>query len=165
MKPIITIFMPAFNREKYLAGTVESLLKQTFGDFELIIADDGSTDRTLELARSYAEKDARVKVISLTHQGEVAARNEAIRQKNPDSKYLLNHDSDDLSMTDKLMKLVRYLEIHPEIAIVGSFAEYFNDAGQFLGQPKLEYEPARIRATFGQLNSMIHSAHSMRSFL
>jgi len=145
-----------------LAETIESILAQTYGDFELIVADDGSEDGTLEIAKAYEGRDSRIKVISLSHKGEVHARNQAIKHTNPDSMYLLNHDSDDISLSTKLERLVGYLQQHPEIAIVGCFAEYFDDVGNCKGWPPLEYEPAQIRKTFGQLNSMINSASLVR---
>jgi len=160
--PIISIFMPVFNGEIYLAETLDSLLSQTFGNFEIIIADDGSTDRTLEIAKTYELLDKRIKVLSLPHRGEVVIRNEAIKHTNPGSKYLLNHDSDDISLPTKLEKLVQYLETHPEIAIVGCFAEYFNDEGNIRGIPQIEWEPEKIRETFGEVNSMINSASLIR---
>ncbi|MBI5820924.1 MAG: glycosyltransferase [Verrucomicrobia bacterium] len=160
--PAVSIFMPAYNRERYLAATFDSLLAQTWRDFELIIADDGSTDGTLAIAREYASRDARVRVLALPHRGEVETRNDAIRHTHPASRYLLNHDSDDLSLPDKLARLVAHLETHPECAIVGCVAEYFNDAGRHLGRPPIEHEPDRVRATFGEVNSMINSAALIR---
>lgn len=160
--PIISIFIPVYNSEKYLAETLDSILAQTFHDFEIIIADDGSTDTSLEIARAYENRDKRISVLSLPHNGEVVARNEAIKRANPTSKYLLNHDSDDISLPTKLKKLVEYLETHPAVAIVGCFAEYFDDKGNCKGQPHIEWQPERIRDTFANVNSMINSAALVR---
>ncbi|MGQ9818869.1 MAG: FkbM family methyltransferase [Candidatus Kapaibacteriales bacterium] len=160
--PLVTIFIPVYNREKYLAETLDSLLSQTYKNFEIIIADDGSTDGTLLIARNYAMKDSRIKVYSFPHRGEVYTRNDAIQRANPITKYFMNHDSDDISLPTKLEKLVKYLEEHPEIAIVGCFAEYFDDAGKHLGYPNIEFKPERIRETFGYVNSMINSASLIR---
>jgi len=160
--PTVSIFMPVYNSQKYLAETIESILRQTYKNFELIIADDGSTDRTFEVAKGYQQLDNRIKVINLPHKGEVHARNEALKYVNPNSKYLLNHDSDDISLPTKLERLVKYLEEHQEIDIVGCFAEYFDDLGNCKGQPAIEYEPNRIRQTFGSVNSMINSASLVR---
>jgi glycosyltransferase involved in cell wall biosynthesis len=160
--PTVSIFMPVYNSEKYLAQTLDSLLAQTFQDFEIIIADDGSTDQSLAIAQSYVNRDRRIKVLALPHEGEVKARNQAIRHTHPGSKYLMNHDSDDVSLPTKLERLVEYLDAHPEIAIVGCFAEYFDDQGKPLGQPAIEWQPERIRRTFGEVNSMINSAALIR---
>ncbi|HHT9107002.1 MAG TPA: glycosyltransferase [Candidatus Wunengus sp. YC64] len=162
VSPTVSIFMPVYNSEKYLAETLESLLLQTYCGFEIIIADDGSTDKSLQIARDYENRDKRIKVFSLPHNGEVKTRNEAIKHTNPNSKYLLNHDSDDISLPNKLEKLVGYLEEHPEIAIVGCIAEYFDDEHNYRGKPPIEWQPERIRETFGEVNSMINSASLIR---
>lgn len=161
-EPLVTIFIPVYNREKYLADTLDSLLNQTYKNFEIIIADDGSIDGTLSIAKKYVQIDSRIKVFSFPHRGEVFTRNDAIQKANPNTKYFMNHDSDDISLPNKLEKLVKYLEEHPEISIVGCFAEYFDDAGNYLGKPKIEYESKKIRETFGQVNSMINSASLIR---
>jgi len=160
--PVVSVFMPVYDREEYLASALDSVVAQTFSDFELIVAVDVSPDRALEIARDYAESDARIRVLCLPHDGEVAARNSAVKSANPCSKYLMNHDSDDISLPSKLLKLVDYLERHPEIAIVGCSAEYFDDTDSYLGRPAIEYAPERIRETFGQMNSMINSASLIR---
>jgi FkbM family methyltransferase len=160
--PFVSIFMPNYNGGNYIGRAIESILTQTFRNFQLIIADDGSTDKSLSIAKKYEIFDPRIKVVSLPHRGEVAARNEAIKHIDPVSKYLLNHDSDDISFPTKLEKLVEYLETHPDIAIVGCFAEYFNDKTNNKGQPPIEWKPERIRETFGKTNSMIHSAALIR---
>jgi glycosyltransferase involved in cell wall biosynthesis/radical SAM superfamily enzyme YgiQ (UPF0313 family)/Tfp pilus assembly protein PilF len=160
--PTVSIFIPTYNREEYLSATLDSLLGQTFGDFEIIIADDGSTDHTLTVARSYAQRDSRIRVLALPHRGEVAARNDAIIATHQGSRFLMNHDSDDLSLPAKLSRLVAYLEKEPNIGAVGCFAEYFDDTDKPLGRPPLEHDPARIRATFSELNSMVNSAALIR---
>lgn len=160
--PRVSVFMPVYNSEKYLAETLDSLLSQTFREFEIILADDGSMDKTLEIAKSYQAHDSRVKVLSLPHAGEVATRNEAIKHATPNSKYLMNHDSDDISLSTKLERLVEYLDKHSDIAIVGCFAEYFDDDGTHKGRPSIEWMPDRIRETFGEVNSMINSAALIR---
>lgn len=160
--PKVSIFMPVYNGAKYLTETLDSILAQTFRDFEIVIADDGSTDKSLEIANTYSSREKRIRVLALMHNGEVKTRNEAIKHTNPNSKYLLNHDSDDISLPIKLEKLVECLETHPEIAIVGCFAEYFDDTGNTRGQPPIEWQSWRIRETFGDVNSMINSAALIR---
>src|SRR4030095_16058686 len=125
--PKLTIFIPAYNAEAYLHATIDSILSQSFRDFELIIVDDGSSDTTSAIAQGYADRDARVRMIRSPHRGEVAARNKALTLAHPSSRYFLNHDSDDISLPGKLEVLVAYLDRHPEIGIVGTLAEYFND--------------------------------------
>jgi GT2 family glycosyltransferase len=74
----------------------------------------------------------------------------------------MNHDSDDISFPTKIERLVKYLEEHPEIAVVGCFVEYFDEEGNTKGSPRMEWKSERIRETFGEFNSMIHSATLFR---
>ncbi len=162
---MLSVFIPVRNGASYLTQALDSLLGQDFsgsGGFEIIIADDGSTDDTLAIARRYEQSDPRVHVLHLPAGGEVAARNTALRHCHPQSKYLMNHDADDISLPGKLRSLVEYLETHPEIDILGCDAEYFDDEGHTLKKPQIEFEPERIQATFGQVNSMINSASIFR---
>jgi len=160
--PTVSIFMSVLNGEKYVADTIESILNQTYRDFELVIVDDGSDDGTFDIVQSCQRRDARLKVIRSPHKGVVEARNQAIEHTNPCSRYLMNHDADDISLPGKLEKLVRYLEGNPRVAIVGCLAEYFDDEGNSRGQPALEWDVEKIRQTFGEVNSMIHSASLIR---
>lgn len=160
--PDVSIFMPVYNSERYLAETIDSILSQTFRDFELIIANDGSSDGSLDIAGRYEARDKRIRVLSLSHKGEVETRNEAMRHTHPGSRYLLNHDSDDISLPEKLERLVKHLDQHPEIAIAGCFAVYFDDKGNDKGRPSVEWQSEKIRESFGQVNSMINSASMIR---
>ena len=160
--PMLTIFLPVYNGKAYLGEAVHSLLTQSFADFELIIVDDGSTDESVTIAESFRKQDERIRVIRGAHSGEVSARNKALSVSHPGSRFFLNHDSDDISLPTKLQVLVQYLETHPNIAIVGSLAEYFNEAGECLGNPPIEVAAERIRATFHDVNSMIHSSSLIR---
>ena len=74
MSPEITVIVPAFNAEKYLKDCLDSVIRQNFSSWELIIADDGSSDRTGEIADEYASKDSRIRVIHLSRKGVSAAR-------------------------------------------------------------------------------------------
>ncbi|HEG43174.1 MAG TPA: glycosyltransferase [Phycisphaerales bacterium] len=160
--PVLSIFMPVYNAARYLPATLDSILNQTFRDFELVIADDGSKDDTLSILERYAKIDKRIKVLKLQHVGAVDARNEAIKHCDLNSLYLLNHDSDDISLPTKLERLVEYLQTHPDIAIVGCFADYFDNDGNFKGQLSPEWQSDRIRQTFGRINAMINSASVIR---
>jgi glycosyltransferase involved in cell wall biosynthesis len=157
---LVSVFMPVFDREAYLREAIDSILAQSHVDLELIIADDGSTDGSLAIARTHAQSDPRVRVLQLSHGGEVAARNAALSVAR--GGLLLNHDSDDISLPGKLEALVHYLSEHPTIAVVGCLGEYFDDAGRRLGCPRLETDPHRIRTSFGRANSIVNSAALIR---
>ena len=103
MSPEITVIVPAYNAEKYLADCLESVIRQSMTCWELIIADDGSTDSTGAIADEYAAKDGRIKVLHLNRHGVSAARNACIDAAN--GKYLAYVDADDLLEPDYLKAL------------------------------------------------------------
>src|SRR5689334_22165094 len=108
--PPVSVYMPAFNVERYVADAVRSVLSQTFGDFELIVVDDGSTDRTLDILRDLARTDPRVKLLSRPNTGVSRASNEAIALAR--GEFLARMDSDDFSMPDRLEKQIAWLRDH-----------------------------------------------------
>ena len=166
MNPLVSIFIPVFNGEKYLPTTLDSLLSQTFTDFEIVIVDDGSTDNTRSLAEEYCRQDSRIHLIAhKQNMGLSAARNTGWKSTNPTTEFLMNHDSDDISLPTKLEQLVKYLQNHKNIDAVGTYGVYFNDQGAILGKPPIEYEPERIAKTFHKVNSMIISATLIRRSL
>jgi glycosyltransferase involved in cell wall biosynthesis len=111
--PIVSVLMTTYNREKYIAPAIESVLASTFTDFELIITDDCSKDRTVQIARSYAAKDNRVKVyINEKNLGDYPNRNEAASKAT--GKYLKYVDADDYIYPWGLELLVNMMEQFPE---------------------------------------------------
>jgi|SRR5665213_995802 len=115
--PTVSIVMGAYNAQRYLAQTLDTLLAQTFGDFELIVADDGSTDRTPHILEEYHRKDARVRPMRIAHGGIVDAANAGLQAAR--CELIARADSDDLYMPDRLEKQVKFLAEHPEVAAVG----------------------------------------------
>ena len=116
--PIVSVVMPVYNTAGYVAQTIEAILAQTFGDFELLILDDGSTDDTPNVLKRYAAQDARIRIISRENKGIVTSRNELIAACR--GKYMAANDADDLSVPDRFEKQVAYLESHPECVLLGS---------------------------------------------
>ncbi len=93
MNPKISIIIPVYNVEKYLSACLDSVLAQTFRDFEVVCVNDGATDRSLEILNEYAAKDQRIKIVSQENQGQAVARNTGIQQAQGEYIYFL--DSDD----------------------------------------------------------------------
>lgn len=106
---LVSIITPAYNAEKFIAETIESVLKQTYSNWEMIIVDDRSRDRTIEIIKEYQKKDRRIKLIKLEkNSGSAIARNTAMDQSK--GKYLAFLDSDDLWLPEKLEKQVAFME-------------------------------------------------------
>ena len=115
---VVSIVTPAYNSAAYIAETVESVLRQTWPAFELLIIDDGSTDDTLDIARAIARDDARVKSFSSPHGGPAVARNIGLRHASGEFIALL--DSDDVWDPRYLSEQLALLRKQPEISIVSA---------------------------------------------
>jgi cellulose synthase/poly-beta-1,6-N-acetylglucosamine synthase-like glycosyltransferase len=133
----VSVITPVYKVEQYIAETVRSVLAQTYPEFELLIVDDGSPDRSVEICQQF--QDPRIKIIRQENRGANAARNEGIRQAKGD--YLAFLDGDDLWLPEKLEKHVEHLESSPQIGISFSRSAFIDEAGNPLGIyqiPKLE---------------------------
>ena len=125
MNPRVTVLMPVYNAEKYLRPAMDSILGQSFEDFEFLIIDDQSADSSLDIIRGYG--DTRVKVVSEVHRGVAGTLNRGLALAQ--GEYIARMDSDDISLPERLSKQVRYMDEHPEIDVCGSWVEMFNDDG------------------------------------
>jgi glycosyltransferase involved in cell wall biosynthesis len=124
--PKVSVLMPTFNAEKYLALAVRSILKQTFKDFEFLIVDDGSTDQTTSIIEKF--KDPRIRLVRRTHQGLVSTLNFGLRESR--GEYLARMDADDISAPDRFKQQVRFLDNHPNYALVGTTIEAIDLEGR-----------------------------------
>jgi len=115
-QPLVSILMTAFNRENFIGEAIESVLSSDFGDFELIIVDDGSRDRSVEIARKYEKHDSRIRVyVNETNLGDYPNRNKAAAYAR--GKYLKYLDSDDLIYPYGLGAFVEAMEKNPDAAL------------------------------------------------
>jgi glycosyltransferase involved in cell wall biosynthesis len=116
--PTVSVVMTVFNTQRYVGEAIQSVLGQTFGDFEFIIIDDGSTDRSAAIIREFGSRDSRIRFVSRPNTGIVAAANEGIGMAR--GRYLARMDSDDVCLPQRFETQVRYLDAHPECVLVGS---------------------------------------------
>ena len=131
--PRISVIIPAYNQARYVSQSIESVLKQTFPEFELIVVDDGSTDETPQIIASI--QDPRMRVIRQPNAGLSAARNTGLRASS--SPLVTFLDADDYFLPDKLKVLNEFLEDHPEIGLVAGHPIYINDAGDIVSRPPM----------------------------
>ena len=115
--PQVSVVMPVYNTERYVAEAVESILAQTFRDFEFLVFDDGSADRSLEILQTYADGDNRIRVFAKPHRGYVPWLNEGIRIAR--GEFIARMDADDVSLPQRFDRQVEYLFRHPECVAVG----------------------------------------------
>jgi glycosyltransferase involved in cell wall biosynthesis len=116
---LVSVLMPVYNGENYLSEAVESILNQTFRDFELIIIDDGSTDRTAEILAEYERRDMRVRLYSQARKGLIATLNRGIELSR--GRYIARMDADDVSYPTRLEKQVAFLEAHLNVGVCGTW--------------------------------------------
>ena len=108
--PLFSVVIPAYNARKFISLTIESILRQTVQDFEIVVVNDGSTDNTLEVLQGIS--DPRLRVITRENGGECAARNQGFREAR--GKYVSFLDSDDVWLENHLEQAQRFMDAHPE---------------------------------------------------
>lgn len=144
--------MPVYNAQRYLAPALDSILAQTFGDFELIAVDDGSKDNSLSILNDYASRDARVRVISRPNTGIVGALTDGIAAAR--APLIARMDGDDLSLPQRFEKQITYLNAHPECVLLGTQVLLIDDEGA----------PIRIKGETRFTHDEIDYAHLNRSW-
>jgi glycosyltransferase involved in cell wall biosynthesis len=133
MSPRISIIMPVWNGEKFLAAAVDSLLAQTFTDFELLVIDDGSTDRTPEILRAYT--DPRLRVLRLDHGGIVVALNHGLSQAGAD--WVARLDADDISLPRRLELQWQAVNRRPRLVLCHTAVTCFGEGSVSVGEARL----------------------------
>lgn len=120
--------MSVYNGEAYLAEAIESILGQTFADFEFIIVDDGSSDRTGEILARHAARDSRIRVLRQRNQGIAVALNLGIAEAR--APYIARMDADDVALPARFQAQLDHLAAHPEIDVLGTAAELMTASSQ-----------------------------------
>lgn len=134
--PTVSVIIPSYNHEKFIEECIQSVLNQSFQDFEIIITDDASTDLTIKILEQF--HDPRIKLFRhLSNQGASVATNNCIAHAS--GKYIAMLSSDDAWYPEKLAIQVEYLEEHPEIGAVFGKAEWIDEAGQPLTHHNFPY--------------------------
>lgn len=154
----ITVLMPVYNSEAYLAAAMQSVLNQSFADFEFLIIDDGSVDGSVEIVKTFADNR-----VSLLHNGQrlgvAATLNKGLELAG--SEYVARMDADDISEPDRLMRQFEFMERSPEIGVSGSWVRMFADGerGHLIRYP-LEADTIRAYILFN--NPLAHPVVMMR---
>jgi len=152
--PAVTVLMPVYNAERFVAGTVDTILAQTFGDFEFLIINDGSTDRSLEILQSYANRDPRIRLVSRPNTGYVVALNEGLELAR--GEFIARIDADDLSDPRRLELQVARMRQEPQLVALGSNASAIDEDGLPLGDYSVPLTHEEIEASHLQGSSAIH---------
>ncbi|WDI33126.1 glycosyltransferase [Hyphococcus flavus] len=129
--PMISVVMTAYNAERYIESAIESILTQTFSDFEFIIIDDASTDATIEIINRFAASDLRIQALCNEHNlGVTRSLNRGLSVAK--GSYIARMDADDISLPHRFEKQVAFLDTHPDYSVVASGVQVIDEAGNFL---------------------------------
>jgi hypothetical protein len=142
--PIVSVVMSVFNGERFLRDAVESILEQRFRGFELIVINDGSTDKSASILDSYQKSDARVRVYHQENRGLIESLNRGCSLAR--GKYIARMDADDVSVSERVMWQVDFMEAHPQTGVVGGAIEWINAEGKPLGTQRYPAEDSQIKA-------------------
>ena len=134
--PKVSVIMSVYNGEKYLKEAINSILNQTFKDYEFIIVNDASTDKSIKILEEYAKKDNRIGLIhNEKNIGLTRSLNKAIKSAN--GAYIARQDADDISLPPRLEEEVNFLDKHPTVGLVGSYAWMIDEKGKILSDFKI----------------------------
>jgi glycosyltransferase involved in cell wall biosynthesis len=159
MKAEISVILSVFNNEKYLKAAIDSILSQTYSDFELLIMNDGSTDKSQKIINSYNDKRIRM-FRNKKRQGLAWCLNYLIRKAS--GKLIARMDGDDIAYKNRLKEQYNFFKLNPEFVLVGGWAKIINRKGRIIGKltPLLKYK--EIKRNIISNNHFIHPAVMFR---
>lgn len=149
--PILSVIMSVFNGERYVKDTINSVLNQSFRDFEFIVINDGSTDKAPDIMKKFDDK--RLKIIDQKNRGLTKSLNTAIKMSK--GKYIGRIDCGDIALKEKFEKQVRFLE-EKEVCGVGTWANLIDDEGKKIGELRYPTEHERIKKVILRYNPFVH---------
>ncbi len=161
--PKISVLMPAYNTEKYISEAIESILNQTFEDFEFIILDDCSTDMTWEIIQRYAKKDERIVVLrNEENLGIPVNRNKLVSMAK--GIYVVWQDSDDISLPYRIEKQFNFMEKNLDVGICGGWLQFFNNEN-LLGIRKYDNDDKKLRSHIFKYSPVAQPVAMIRRFI
>jgi glycosyltransferase involved in cell wall biosynthesis len=156
--PKVSVIMSVYNCEKYVKHAVESILAQTFTDFEFIIINDGSTDRTPVILQAY--NDPRIRIIQQSNSGLTKSLNRGIRLAQ--GEYIARMDGDDVSLPERFEKQVDFLDKNHEVGVVGTAYYEMDHKGRIVGQKIFPTEDKELRRVMIKYNPINHTSAMIR---
>jgi len=159
--PLISVVMPAYNVERYIAVAIRSILNQTFKDFELVIIDDGSTDSTPQIISKCKEIDQRIVALQNDKNLKLGRTlNKGIKAAK--GKYIARMDADDISLPDRFGKQVKFMEENPEVGILGGTMVVMGKDGRVISERRYYTRDAEIRKNIFKFSPFCHPAVIIR---
>ena len=161
--PAVSVILPAYNGEKFIGKAIQSVLQQTFADFELIIINDGSTDHTESIIHSF--HDQRIMYLKNSdNQGLIYTLNKAVSHAN--GRYIARMDADDVCLPERIAKQKAFLDQNEGIAVVASTIDFINEQEEKTGIWELDrrtINPEQIKKAILKQNCIAHPTIMMRS--
>ena len=160
MKPKVSIITGVYNAENYIRETIDSVLSQTLENFEWIVIDDGSKDKTTDILKGFS--DGRIKLVQQTNMGLTATLNSCLKLST--GNYIARIDADDLWEKTKLQKQVDFLEKYPEYSMIATNYEQISESGDRLGRRHCPHigDHEQICKAFIRFNPFAHSSVMFR---
>jgi glycosyltransferase involved in cell wall biosynthesis len=163
-QPLVSVIMPIFNGSKYMVEAIDSILGQTYKNFEFFIVNDNSTDSTWEILKSYKKRYPKLKIIKLTSQhGPFGAINHALRLAK--GKFIAPMDCDDISNPKRLEKEVKFLLNHKNVIVVGTYARIIDGNGKVIGKKAFTTKNSDIYKKFLEIHPIVHPSSMIRRSL
>ena len=144
-RPRVSVLMPVFEAEPFLDEALTSIRTQTFADLECVCVDDGSTDGSLRILRTHAERDRRVRVLSRPNTGIVGALNDALEASR--GSLIARMDADDTCHPERIARQIAWLEEHDDCAAVGTWVDRTDPAGLPIGSQRPPTDMIRSQST------------------
>ena len=159
--PRLSVLLPVYNAAESVAQALDSVLTQSFSDFEVIVIDDGSTDGSIEVLRQY--QDPRVRLSSRENRGLAASLNEALRSTR--GELVARQDADDISELDRFERQVDYLDRHPSVGLVGTNYMLLDERGAEVVTTNLFTHPDDLKVAQVLSNQFCHGSVMFRRSL
>ena len=152
--PPITVLMPVYNGEKYIADAMDSILAQTYTNFEFLIINDGSKDGTEAIIKSY--HDPRIRLLTKENGGVSCALNYGLEHAR--GQYIARFDADDICYPQRLEEQMAFMQSHPDYVLIGSDADYVNQFGEYIfTYESTGHSNEEIQSKIYERNPFIHS--------
>jgi len=159
--PEISVIMAVYNGERHVKGAVESILGQTFEDFEFLIVDDASTDATPQILEEYAFRDRRVRIIlNKQNLGLTKSLNKALRQAK--GIYIARMDADDVALPERLARQVQWMESNPRGDLLGTAYYEVNNQGEIIGSVRFPLRDDILKKHLIRYNPFFHASVMIR---
>jgi len=153
--PLISVVIPVYNGNGFLPAALESILGQTYRNFEVIAIDDGSTDNSYEILKNYAERDSRLRVFRNSKNLNIAnTLNRGIKLAR--GQYIARMDADDIALPKRLSRQIKFMKSHPEVVILGGQVKTIDINGKTIGRKLFPKTDGQIRGALFTTNPIQH---------